>query len=77
MLGFKPCTLKTQFNNPLEIGDCVAFDIVGASMGSERIVVVLLEAVGMASAGRFAGIAFVSELPTFCPSPPEALSSRG
>ena len=43
MLGFKPCTLKTEkeFNTPVEIGDGAAFDKVDASMASEQIVVVL------------------------------------
>ena len=78
MLGFSPCTLKRE--NPLEIGDCVAFDRIDASMGSERTLVELLELVEMGmevSAEWLAGIAFVSEIPTFCPLPPEALSSRG
>ena len=75
MLGFKPCTLKTEkeFNTPFEIGDCAAFDRMGASKGSERIVValdspgmdeerivVVLDSAGMAEeefAGMFAGIA--------------------
>ena len=85
--------MENEFNIPLDIGDCVAFDKVDGTKGSEPSfadAVVEAEEIGSeserANSGIVteeavelsAGIAVVSGVsPTFCPLSPEVLSSGG